>query len=68
MKVYWKKITVWCKYPFQDIVDNRYIALSTQVKNFDTYVFMELPTSTTMEERLKYVQEVFPDAKELIKL
>lgn len=55
--VYWKTIEVWCKYPFQQEIERRYIEYSTSKKKFYKNVFLESDNQLTMIEREKLVKE-----------
>ena len=61
MVAFYKKITVFCEYPWQTEVDYRYIAFSTKNgKKFNKFIFLTLSVEVPFTERLERVQEVNP--------
>jgi len=71
MIIYYKTITVWCKWPFQDVVDQRYCIFSTSKKKFDKNIIPNFRTesNSSLEEKRKLVESrLNKKVKTLIKL
>ena len=56
--IYWIKIDVWCKYPFQNEIDYRYIEFHTSVRHsHKTKLNFTCDSSIVQEKRFDYVAE-----------
>lgn len=56
--IYWNKVDVWCKYPFQHEIDYRYIEFYTTVKaSYKTKLPFTCDSSVVNQERVNFVAE-----------
>lgn len=56
MKIYYKVIEVWCKYPFQDTIDYRYCIFSYKKKPF-TSIGITMPSNTSIKEKEDFLKQ-----------
>lgn len=68
MNVYYNKVTVFCKYPFNQEVDYRYVRYSTSKRKFNKKIFMETDVALSIHERKKAVSEKLNIKESSIKL
>jgi len=62
MTIYYKVHVIWCKYPFQDVIDEKYVKFYRKVKNkgsnrFQMILELEMKTNTTIEEKKEYLRK-----------
>jgi len=53
MNVYYNKRTVFCKYPFNQEVDYRYVVYSTSKRKFNDRIFLQTDVTLSMNDRKK---------------
>jgi len=62
MEIYYKVHTEWCKYPFNDVVDERYCEFFYKLKKkFIKLHSLKMESNTTIEEKLKYLKENYSE-------
>ena len=66
--IYWKSLTIWCKYPWHQEVDRKIIQYSTSKKKFDQNIFLESDNQLTMHERTLLVSETLGQKINLIRI
>lgn len=56
--IYWRKVDVWCKYPFQQEIDHRYIEFYTTLKaSYKTKLPFTCDSSVVNKKRINFVAE-----------
>jgi len=56
--IYWIKKEVWCKFPFQDEIDHRYIEFYTKVRhNYKNKLPFTCDSSVVNDDRLNFVAQ-----------
>jgi len=74
MNVYYKVITVWCDYPFNDVVDYKYIEFYTKTKSKGSKRYKKIEgtpfeKNTTLVTKMPFLKEKLKQSKiTLIKL
>ncbi|RBW62909.1 hypothetical protein DS884_00935 [Tenacibaculum sp. E3R01] len=54
--IYWKKIEVWCKYPFQHEIDYRYIEFHSKKRhNYKTKLSFHCASTVVGKNRVSFV-------------
>ncbi|MBP1165081.1 hypothetical protein JOE44_001965 [Chryseobacterium sp. PvR013] len=56
MKIYYKVIEVWCKYPFQDTIDHRYCIFSFTRKPFKN-IELKIDSNTSIKDKEEFLKE-----------
>lgn len=56
MNVYYKVIEVWCKYPFQDTIDERYCIFSLSKKPFKD-LGLKIESNTSIKDKEEFIKE-----------
>lgn len=56
MKIYYKVIEVWCKYPFQAEIDYRYCVFSYSKKKFKQIPDLIMDSTTSIKEKEEYLK------------
>lgn len=57
MIVYYKVIEVWCKYPFQSEIEERYCLFSFSRKKFKTIGNLRVDSNTSIKNKETYLKE-----------
>jgi len=58
MTVYYRVITVWCKWPFNDVVDEKYCEFSKSKGHFDKQKLpFRMESNTSIEQKQEFVKE-----------
>ena len=71
MDIYYKRIETWCKWPDNDVIDEKYVLYSTSKKKFTSKSFLRTDVSVETKDRILKVSEVLgvnPKKVNLIKL
>lgn len=55
MNIYYRVVTVWCKYPFNSVIDERYCEFSFASKKWKTIDGLKINSNTTIEEKQEYL-------------
>lgn len=56
--IYYKIHTIWCRFPFQDVIDEKYVKFYRKVKN--KYIMipqLEIESNTSIEEKKEYIRK-----------
>jgi len=57
MTIYYKIIIIWCKYPFQDVIDEKYVEFYQRVKNkFIRIDSLKMESNTSIKEKEEYLK------------
>lgn len=57
MTVYYKVVEVWCKFPFQSEIEERYCLFSFSRKNWKTIRSLGINSNTSIKEKESYLKE-----------
>lgn len=57
MKIYYRVITEWCKWPFNNEVDKRYCVFSYSKKRFSPIDGIEMDSDTSIKEKEEYLKQ-----------
>jgi hypothetical protein len=57
MTMYYRVIEVWCKYPFSDVIDERYCIFSLSKRKFKAIDNLRIDSNTSIAEKEKYIFE-----------
>lgn len=57
MNIYYNERKVFCKYPFNQDIDYKYVVYSTSKRKFNKQIFSESDVTLSMAERKKLVSE-----------
>ncbi len=56
--IYYRIIIVWCKWPFQDEVDEKYVEFYVKrKKRFNSILGLKMESNTSIEDKVKYLRE-----------
>lgn len=70
MNIYYKRETIWCKYPWQSEVDRTWVDYSKSKKKFSKQIFLSSNVDLDMKERTEHVATALgikPNKVKLIK-
>ncbi|OCK53194.1 hypothetical protein BA768_01165 [Chryseobacterium sp. CBo1] len=56
MTIYYRVIEVWCKYPFQDTIDYRYVEFSYTKKKFKS-IDLKMDSNTSIKEKEEFLKD-----------
>lgn len=57
MTIYYKIIIIWCKYPFQDVVDEKFVEFYyRKKKKFIKIDSLKMDSNTTIKEKEEYLK------------
>lgn len=56
MNIYYKVIEIWCKYPFQDTIDERYCIFSLTKKPFND-LGLKIESNTSIKQKEDFIKE-----------
>lgn len=59
MTIYYRIVTVWCKWPFNDEVEDRYIEFSKSKNKFEPIEGLRMKTGLPPSEKVKYLHKYF---------
>lgn len=69
INVYWKKVEVWCKYPFQQEIDHRYIEFHSKKRsNYKTKHPFTCSSQVVNQDRRRFVAKELGVKSKTIKL
>lgn len=57
MTVYYKVIEVWCKYPWQNEIEERYCLFSFSRKKFKEIRPLKIDSNTSIKDKEDYLKE-----------
>ena len=58
MIIYYRTITIWCKYPWNDVVDKRYCEFSTSKRKFEKHkINFTCESNSDLETKRKAIEE-----------
>lgn len=57
MIVYYKVFEVWCKYPFQSEIEERFCLFSFSRKKFKEILNLKIDSNTSIKEKEDYLKE-----------
>lgn len=59
MTIYYIIHVTWCPYPFQDVVDEKYVKFYKKVKRkYNLIPQLEMKSNTSIEEKKQYLREM----------
>lgn len=70
MEIYYKVHIQWCKYPFQDEIENKYAEFFIKKKSkYLKLIGLKIDSNTSIEDKLQFLKENYSDkVKKVIKL
>ncbi len=57
MIIYYNVITIWCKYPFQDVVDEKYVEFSYSKRKFKAIKNLKIDSNTSVKDKEDYIKK-----------